>query len=295
MSEIQNRVFRRAVRRYLGRVVCMTMLTVGITSAASAQHTQMAQAELGSASAVVASVNGVTVTQDQLDEAVRNSRQVDTPELRQRIKDELINRELLLQAAKQAGTQLSAQSEHVLEIARQDAQIADYLNQKIATPSVSDGAVRARYEENYKDWGPTDYRVRIISVADDVQAQAVLRHLKAGQPFDLLAAQYSLAPNAAQGGLWPWTNLPEPLNEANTRGMPWSIAQRLSQMKVGQIFGPVKVDRNLVIVRLEDRREARRPPLDQVKDNLRATMIAEVRQQDTKQLLQALRQQAKVE
>lgn len=278
--------------RYVGWVA---VLLASLTNSAFAQQTQGSRVQAVPASADVVKVNGVAITQGQIDDVVRGFQQVDTPALREAIKTQLIDHELLRQAAQKAGIEPSAEAAHTVQIARENAQISDYLTREIPVPVVTDGAVRARYEESFKDWGPTDYRVRIISVATAVQAKAVMRHLRAGRPFDLLATQYSLAPNAAQGGLWPWTNLPEPLEKGATRSMPWPIASMLPRMAIGQVSAPVAVDKNLVFVRLEDKRESERPPFAQLEQSIRQEMLKESRLRDEKELLDGLRRQAKIE
>ncbi|HDR9090131.1 peptidyl-prolyl cis-trans isomerase [Burkholderia vietnamiensis] len=278
--------------RYVGWAAVLLASVVG---SAFAQQTPSSRGEAAPGAADVAKVNGVAITQGQIDEVIRSIPQADTPALRESIKTQLINRELLRQAAQKAGIEPSSEAAHIVQVARENALISDYLAREVPAPVVTDGAVRARYEERFKDWGPTDYRVRIISVATAEQAKAVLKHLREGRPFDLVATQYSLAPNAAQGGLWPWTNLPEPLEKGATRGMPWSIASMLPRMRIGQVSAPVVVDKNLIVVRLEDKRESDRPPFAQLEQSIRQEMVNESRQRDEKELLDGLRQQAKID
>ncbi|UVS82835.1 peptidylprolyl isomerase [Burkholderia glumae] len=248
-----------------------------------------------SAPAPLATVNGVSIPASALTDALRAVQQPDTPALRETLKTRLVNRELLRQAAAATDAANAPEVAGAVARAHDDAMIGVWLGRESKTAPVTEEAVGRRYATLSANYGPFDYRPRIISVSTAVQAKEVLRHLRQGRPFDLLAAQYSVAPNAAQGGLWPWTNLPNPVTEGNTNGMPFAIAQVLTHMKVGQVSRPINVDRNLVIVRLEGKRASVMPPYEQIHDALRVQMENEQKRQAEEHVIEALRQHARIE
>lgn len=79
---------------------------------------------------VVARVNGVAIRQSQVETAARNliaQGQQDTPDLRARLKDELIARELILQQATSDGLDKRDEVRDQIELARSNILINSYL------------------------------------------------------------------------------------------------------------------------------------------------------------------------
>jgi hypothetical protein len=247
------------------------------------------------ASGVLATVNGVAIPASRLDDALRATHSPDTRESRQTLKDELIARELVYQAGVAAGLANDPQVQRAVAQAREQAIVTTYLARKVPPAVISDAALRARYDAMFADWGPLDYQPRIISLSTPDQVKTVQQLLSQGKPFDQLAVQYSVAPNAAQGGLWPWTNLPVLHQEGHTHGMPLAVAQALVTMQPGQVRGPISVGPNFVIVRLDNRREARKPSFDSMRAQLSQQLASEADQRDIQALVSSLRQQARIQ
>ena len=258
-------------------------------ASASPAHTPAA------ASGVLATVNGVAIPVSRLDEVLRATHAPDTRESRQTLKDELIARELVYQAGVAAGLATDPQVQRAVAQAREQAIVMTYLARKAPPAVISDAALRARYDAVFADWGPLDYEARIISLSTPEQVKNVQQLLSQGQPFDQLAVQYSVAPNAAQGGQWPWTNLPVLPQEGHTHGMPLAVAQALVTMQPGQVRGPLTVGRNFVIVRLDNRREARKPSFDSMRAQLNQQLSAEADQREIQALVGSLRQHARIQ
>jgi parvulin-like peptidyl-prolyl isomerase len=280
-----------------------TMQIAG-TQPSGAQHSAQAATQAGTAtpaqataptSGVLATVNGVPIPASRLDEALRATHSPDTREARQTLKDELIARELVYQAGVAAGLANDAQVQRAVAQAREQAIVTTYLARKVPPAVISDAALRARYDTMFADWGPLDYQPRIISLSTSDQVKTVQQLLSQGKPFDQLAVQYSVAPNAAQGGQWPWTNLPVLPQEGHTHGMPLAVAQALVTMQPGQVRGPIAVGQNFVIVRLDNRREARKPSFDSMRAQLSQQLAGEADQRDIQALVSSLRQQARIQ
>jgi predicted transcriptional regulator len=262
----------------------------------SAQEATTAPAQAAApASGVLATVNGVAIPTSRLDDALRATHSPDTREARQTLKDELIARELVYQAGVAAGLANDPQVQHAVAQAREQAIVTTYLARNVPTAVISDAALRARYDAAFADWGPLDYQPRIISLSTPDQVKTVQQLLSQGKAFDQLAIQYSVAPNAAQGGQWPWTNLPALPQEGHTHGMPLAVAQALVTMQPGQVRGPIAVGQNFVIVRLDNRREARKPSFDSMRAQLSQQLASEANQRDLQALVSSLRQHARIQ
>jgi peptidyl-prolyl cis-trans isomerase C len=130
----------------------------------------------------VATVNGKPITQKSVDQFVKllveQQGVTDSPQLREQVKQEMINRQIFMQAAEQRVTkQPEVQTE--LELTRQNilirAIMADFLKQY----PISEEKVQAEYEK-YKNKQSTkqEYKVSHILVDDEKTANDLLAQLK---------------------------------------------------------------------------------------------------------------------
>src|SRR5574340_1233200 len=95
---------------------------------------------------VVAKVNGVAIPQSRLDVMVKNSGQPDTPELRDRLKIELINGEMLMQEAVKKVFDKTPEFTMQMELQRQGVLINVYLQNYVKTHPVGDDATKKEYD-----------------------------------------------------------------------------------------------------------------------------------------------------
>ncbi|MEK6292366.1 MAG: peptidyl-prolyl cis-trans isomerase [Paraburkholderia tropica] len=234
-------------------------------------------------SGVIAVVNGIRVTQVQLDDAVRLAaelgHQSDTPQLRLALKQQLIARELFRQNAEKAGYGTKPEVSQAMEAAKTNAEAQLYLKDNIHPEPVTDAQVKARYDELVATLGKEEYKPRIIVVPDAATATIVLAQLKSGQAFEALARQYSKAPSAAAGGELPWVSFKVPAEEGRTQGLPLALAKAIAMLPVGGVTselvalgsdskGPV------AIAKLDAKRPTQVPAFDQAKDTIRRQLQA---------------------
>lgn len=120
---------------------------------------------------------------------------------------------------------------------------------------ITDAEVAARQRLLHQDVGKPEYRVGEIFVAVDNPsnradaerfAQTVITELRAGAPFPLVAAQFSQAQSALEGGELGWVQ-PNQLDPA--------VAKLVGEMPVGAISNPVPVPGGLTIVALQGKRD----------------------------------------
>ncbi|ACC76318.1 peptidylprolyl isomerase [Paraburkholderia caribensis] len=250
-----------------------TALYLGLTAPVPAQTASAPAASLPAGT--VAIINGVSIPQAQLDAAVQATRQPDTPQLRQALKAQLITRELFRQNAEKAGYGNKPEVQQVINATKVNAESQLYLKDNIHPDAVTDAQVKSRYDEIVASLGKDDYRPRIIAVADAMTAATVLGGLKAGKSFDVLARQYSITPDKANGGELPWVSFKAPAAEGKTSGLPLPVAQALTQLPVGGVTPePVIVGNARVIVKLDAKRPTQVPKFDQVKDTIRQQLQA---------------------
>lgn len=244
---------------------------------------------LADADEVVARVNGVAIRQVQVETATRNlisQGQQDTPDLRARVKDELIARELILQQAGKDGLDKRDEVRDQIELARSNILINTYLQTWAREHPVAEADIRAEYERLAAELGNLEeFQTRHILVKDDKAAKAVLARLKKGEKFDKLAQSVSEDTGTkAKGGELGWVrgdaNLVRPFMDAMTK------------LKKGETSTEaVKTDFGFHIIRVDDVRKAQPPAYDAV----RAELSQFLQRRGMEQMVRDLRGAAKVE
>ena len=233
----------------------------------------------------LAVVNGKPVPKAREDAMIKQMAaqgQQDTPKLREMIKEELINREILIQEADKLGLSASADVKSQLELARQSIVIRALVTDFIKKHPVSDADIQAEYDKFKTQAGDKEYHVRHILVEKEDDAKGIIAKLKAGGKFEELAKQSKDTGSATNGGDLDWAS-------PATFVKPFSDA--MVALKKGEMTEtPVKTQFGYHVIKLEDTRPAKIPALDEVK-----AKISESLQQKKLQEFQAeLRKKAKI-
>ncbi|WP_330728652.1 peptidylprolyl isomerase [Burkholderia multivorans] len=218
----------------------------------------------------VASVNGVPITQAQIDEAVRVSKAPDTRALRTALKNQLIARELFRQAALKQHYDTKPQVVAAVEQAKTLAMTQAYLSDQVKPVPVTDADVKARYDSIVATLGENEYKPSVIAVNDADTAKQIIARLKKGEDFAKLAQQFSKGPAAAQGGALNWISFKTPIEAGHTQNWPQPLAEALVKLPQGGLTRePVQVGDAYWIVRADDKRPTQVPTFEQAKDTLR--------------------------
>ncbi|MBP0595641.1 peptidyl-prolyl cis-trans isomerase [Paraburkholderia sp. LEh10] len=252
-------------------------LYLGVAAPVFAQTASVPATSLPTGTAAV--VNGVTIPQAQLDDAVRiavqTTHQPDTPSLRQALKGQLVARELFRQNAEQAHYDAKPEVQQAMNAAKVSAETQLYLKDNVRPAPVTDSQVKARYDEIVASLGKEEYKPRVIAVTDVATAATVISELKAGKSFDVLAQQYSVAPSKMNGGQLPWVSFRTPVAEGKTNGLPLAVAQAITQLPVGGVTPEsIPVGNARFIVKLDAKRPTQVPSFEQVKDTIRQQLQA---------------------
>lgn len=236
----------------------------------------------------VAKVNGTAIPQSKLEMMLKNAfaqGQQDTPELRNRVRDELITREVLFQEAVKKGIDKSPDVTSALEFQRQSTIINAYIQDYVRNHPVSDDALRKEYENAKTAAGAREYKARHILVKDANEARQIVAQLKkAPATFEKLAAEKSEDTGSKnRGGDLDWgapARYVKPFGDA------------LTKLKKGQITDPpVQSQFGWHIIRLDDERATKIPPFEDVRNNIQQQM----QQQVVQKMIADLRTKAKVE
>ena len=221
----------------------------------------------------LAIVNGVSIPQTRLTDAMRAAHQADTPEMRRLFKQELIAREVLRQNAEKQRYDTRPAVQEAVMASKAAAETELYLRDNIRPQPINDAQVKARYDAIVSSMGEEEYKLRILSVADDASAAKVLERLKGGEAFDRLVREYSIASSQEDNGAMPWVSFKTPAVEGKTQGVPLPIAKAIPRVPVGgYTTEPIALDNVRVIVKVEGRRPAHAPGFEQMKDAIRAQL-----------------------
>lgn len=245
--------------------------------------------------ATVATVNGTPITQADVDTLLRASGQPDSPEVRQAIKNQLITRMLVQQAAEKANYGDKPEVKAAVQQAKVTAEVQLYLRDNVKPEPVTDEQVKARYDALVATLGKSEYKPRVIVVKDPVTAATVLSELKAGKPFDGLARQYSMAPSRDSGGELPWVSFNTPAVEGKTGGLPLPVAQALEKLSVGAATkDSIPVDGVRAIVKLDAKRPTQVPGFEAAKPALQQQLQAIAVEKASAQMIGNLLKDAKI-
>ncbi len=226
---------------------------------------------LARAETVVATINGEPVTEAELTIAISDLEQqfAQLPEEQRRAAalSAIIEIRLMAAAAEGAGLAEGEAFKQRMELLRQRALHSAYIEKEIAD-SVTDEAVRARYDEQVAALTPEDeVRARHIIVATEEEAKAIIAELDAGGNFEEIAKEKSTDGAAAQGG---------DLGYFTAGRMVPEFEQAAFALEVGAYSKvPIKTQFGWHVLKVEDKRKQQPPAFEQVAEQLKSVVLRE--------------------
>jgi peptidyl-prolyl cis-trans isomerase C len=220
---------------------------------------------------VVAKVNGQPIHLSDLNQAAQSLpeqlRGIPPQTLFPMLLDQQIDRKALVVEARKDGLENDPAVKRQLAMA-EDATLQSALLSRQVGPSISEDAIRARYEHDMAGKpGEQEVHARHILVPTEEEAKKVIVELKKGGDFAALAKQYSKDPGAAQGGDLGWFKKDE---------MVPAFSQAAFTLKPGEVSDkPIKTEFGWHVIKVEDTRQAPPPTFEQARDALRQKMIQE--------------------
>lgn len=231
-------------------------------------------------------VNGVTIPQSKIDFLVKNAvgqGQPDSPQLRNQIKEELINRELAAQEAARKGLDKTPEVALQLDLQRQGVLINAYLQDYLKHNPVNEETMKKEYEQAKAALGGREYRARHILVEKEDEAKEIIAQVRKGASFEKLAAEKSKDQGSkVNGGDLGW---------APPARYVAPFAQALQKLKKGQTTeAPVQTQFGWHVIRVEDERATKVPAYEEVKPQIQQ----QLRQQQVSKAIAELRAKAKI-
>ena len=209
---------------------------------------------------VVATVNERPIQQISLDNVARqisaDGQQADLSQ----ILDELINLEVLTQAAEELDLDKDPEVSATLKLQYTQTMANAYLASKSAELTFTDEQLRELYDSQSESADRAEYKASHILLETQEEATKVLAEITEGESFSDAAAEYSIDPSGDSGGDLGWFV---------SASMTPQFAEAVAGMEVGDISeAPVETEFGYHIINLVDKREAALPDFDSVKSRL---------------------------
>lgn len=259
----------------------LTLLTVLMAAAFSCNAQSKSNA--------VATVNGVAISQELFDLAVKSATplgQQPNAAIENDVKQRLINIEVMAQDATKQG--LDKTPENVIRIReiRQNLLAELLLAEYFQKNPITEEMVREEYNRQVQSLGAgsalEQYRLSVIALPTEAEAAATIAQIKSGEPFGKVAKQKSIDPSKEQSGQAGWV-LPNQINP--------SIALVMTNLpKGGMSSTPIQTPNGWYIIKMEEKRPFKVPSFDETKNQVRNNLVA----QKQAEFINALREKAKI-
>ena len=182
--------------------------------------------------------------------------------------NQLVDRAALAAEARKQGLEKDPAVQAAVARATDQALQNALLRKEIA-PTITDAAIQARYDRDYKNKpGEQEVHARHILVATEGEAKQLIAELQKGGDFTAIAKQHSTEPGAAQsGGDLGWFKKDDMLPEFSAAAFA---------TKPGQVDpNPVHTQYGWHVIQVLESRTAPPQSFDQAKDEIRQQLIQE--------------------
>lgn len=228
---------------------------------------------------------GIEVTEAQIDGAIEDVKK------RNNLSDDMLR-----QALASEGITLAAYRARLRKDFENHLLIAAKVQNRI---KVTDDDVTGYYQSHLAEFaGEDQVKLRLILLqvpagappADDARVkaagEALLARLAAGEDFAELAKQVSQGPGASSGGDLGWVK----------KGtMPIDLERVAFVLKPGQNSGLVRARTGWIILKADDRRTGKAPPMEDVKERIREKLASQQGEAYRKQYIDELKREAIIE
>ena len=278
-------------KRLLGLISACFAIYSGLGLDQDKQNSTLAQKQ-DTQIEFIATVNGVPITQGLLDlniQAAVNQGQKDTPQLRQAIKDELINRTLIAQEASRQGLDKEIDFRDQYTQLKQTLLLQAFIDEHLQKSPITEAKLLEEYERQKQAMGgggasstAPQYLLSQIVLNTESEAIATISRLQNGEAFTKVAKDISRdTATKTQGGLVGWVM---PIQVAT----PIADIVNLSKGSFSTI--PIKLQGAYVVIRVDDIRSTKIASFKDSKNQIRQALI----QKYLNDTIKKLRESAKV-
>ncbi|MGF6993442.1 peptidylprolyl isomerase [Paraburkholderia sp. GAS32] len=235
----------------------------------------------------IAVVNGTPIPKaraDALIDQLVHQGQQNTPQLQMAVREELVNREILMQEALRRGLPNRPDIKAQISVAQQTVVLRALIEDFVKNNTPTDAEVTARYNALIKDAGGKEYHLHHILVDNEQQAKDLIAKIKAGASFEDLAKQFSKDPGSGKNG--------GDLDWSDPKAYVPEFADAATHLQKGQMTDtPVHTQFGWHVIRVDDVRNIAPPPLEQV----RPQIVQQIQQEKLQAFEEGLRKNAKIQ
>jgi peptidyl-prolyl cis-trans isomerase C len=200
------------------------------------------------------------------------------------VREELVNREILMQEALRRGLPNRPDIKAQIAVAQQTVVLRALIEDFVKKNTPSDAEVTARYNALIKDAGGKEYHLHHILVENEQQAKDLIAKIKGGASFEDLAKQFSKDPGSGKNG--------GDLDWSDPKAYVPEFADAATHLQKGQMSDtPVHTQFGWHIIRVDDVRSITPPPLEQV----RPQIVQQIQQEKLQAFEEGLRKNAKIQ
>lgn len=231
---------------------------------------------------VIATINGQPLYEENL-KVIQGALPKAMPE--QHLVERMIELRLLASAAREEGLDKQIKTKAQIQNAVDNQLANDYLSNYLSKMDVSDAVLKPEYDKFIKGYpSTTQYKAAHILVKTKEEAEAIIKQLDSGTPFDQLAKDKSQDPGSAkQGGELGWFDADQMVPE---------FSAAVEKLKKGEITQqPVKSQFGWHVIKLEDTRLSQPPTFSELKPQLET----QYRRAAIEDLIKKLRSKAKID
>lgn len=248
-------------------LVAATLLSVSLALPSWAEgetETAAAEAPEVNASTVVATVNGEEITLGHVvaarDDLPAQYQQLPADVLFPGLIDQLVQQTVLSQAVDKVSDIVELRLEN-----QRRSLVASIAIEDVIADAVSEEELQAAYDELVANIEPTvEWNASHILVETEEEAAALVEEAKADDAdFAALAKEHSTGPSGPNGGELGWFS----------DGMmvePFQVA--VADMEAGDVAGPIQTQFGWHVIKLNDKRMAGAPALEEVRPELEAEL-----------------------
>ena len=232
----------------------------------------------------VATVNGKPISQDTYEKFLSmNSRGGQQQVNREMLINELVNRELLYQAALKQKVDKDAEVKFILDQQRRETIANAGLSKIMQKDPITEADLKKVYDTQVMNGNSQEYKARHILLKTEEDAKAVIAELDSGAVFEDVAKAKSTGPTGPKGGDLGWFSPQQMVPE---------FSQAASELQKGKYTkAPVKTRFGWHVIKLEDSRKLDPPKYDDVKQQIAKS----IQQQRIREYLMELRKKAKID
>lgn len=242
---------------------------------------------------VLATVNGVDITEDVLERTIREIPQERRDYFmsdfgRKQLLEQMINVELINAYSQEIGIENDDFYRTRMEQMEKDIRFNATMNRIMAGVTVSPEEIRARYESQPESFGtPESIGARHILVESEEEARTIKARLDADElSFADAAAQFSSCPSKEQGG---------DLGSFGRGMMVPEFEEAAFASPLDAVTEPVKTQFGYHLIQVYEKTESARQPLEEVEESIRQNLMGEKQQEKYVEVIGDLRGRFPVE